>query len=177
MDNSEVYHGLVDLAFLRSQVYGDIAGAAKAAAHAAQIQAAIGTELWSASRNQYAVALDDGGNLTWPQHGNWYDATTQLFPILHGVIPATSSPAQIAYSGLSAEFPGWPLLKKPDEYPWVSVAFVALQMNDFTRADTYASTIQKKYAPGFAYPWYCAESGWYIRFLLGLYAPSTVADL
>jgi hypothetical protein len=177
MDNSEVYQGLVDLAFLRSQVYGDVAGAAAAAAHAAQIQAAIGTKLWSASRSQYAVALDDSGNLTWPQRGNWEDATTQLFPVLHGVIAATSSPAQIAYNKLSTEFPNWPSLKKPDEYPWVSIAFVALQMNDLTRASTYASAIQKKYSPGFAYPWYCAESGWYIRFLMGLTAPSTVADL
>jgi len=177
MDNSEVYQGLLDLAFLRAQVFGDVAGAALASAHAQQVQAAITAELWDPTRNQFAVALDNEGMLTWPQAGNWYDATTQLWPILHGAISPTSQPAQTAYSKFSSAFPGWPILQKPDPFPWVSVAFVALQMNDVSRATTYANTVQQTYAPGFAYPWYCAESGWYLRLLLGLTAPATVASL
>ena len=177
MDNSEVYQGLLDLAFLRAQVYGDVAGAASASAHAQQVQAAIDAELWNPGRNQFAVAVDSQGTLTWPQDGNWYDATTQLWPILHGVVAPSSQPAQTAYSQFSSAFPGWPVLQKPDPFPWVSIAFVALQMNDFGRATTYANTVQQTYAPGFAYPWYCAESGWYLRLLIGLTAPATVASL
>ncbi len=177
MNNSEVYHGLVDLAYLRSQVYGDVTGSIKASAHALQVQASIGTELWSASLNEFAVALDNFGNLTWPQAGNWQDGASQLFPILHGVITPTSTPAQSAYSRFTAAFPGWPLLQKPDQYPWVDIAFVALQMNDVSRASTYSSSVQQHYSPGFAYPWYCSESGWYIRLLDGLIAPLTVVNL
>jgi hypothetical protein len=177
MDNSEVYQGLLDLAFLRSQVFGDIAGAALASAHAQQVQAAINAKLWDPTRNQFAVAVDNQGMLTWPQAGNWYDATTQLWPILHGVVAPTSQPAQMSYSQFSNAFPGWPALQKPDPFPWVSVAYVALQMNDVSRATTYANAVQQTYAPGFAYPWYCAESGWYLRLLIGLTAPATVASL
>jgi hypothetical protein len=177
MNNSEVYHGLVDLAYLRSQVYGDTAGSLLAAAHALQVQASIESEMWSANLNEFAVGLDAYGNLTWPQAGNWEDGASQLFPILHGVIAPTSLPAQTAYTRFSAAFPGWPLLQKPDEYPWADIAFVALEMNDVSRATMYSNSVQQQYSPGFAYPWYCAESGWYIRLLDGLTAPSSIANL
>jgi len=177
MDNSEVYQGLLDLSFLRAHAFGDVAGAASAWSQAQQVQAAINAELWNPTRNQFAVALDDQGVLTWPQAGNWYDATTQLWPILHGVISQTSQPAQTAYNQFNSAFPGWPMLKKPDPFPWVSIAFVALQMNDVSRATTYSKTVQRAYSPGFAYPWYCAESGWYLRLLTGLTVPGTIASL
>ena len=177
MDNSEVYHGLLDLAYLRSQVYGDIAGSIRASAHALQVQTAIESELWNPSLSEFAVLADNAGNLTWPQAGNWQDGVSQLFPILHGVVAPASATAQNVYARFSAAFPGWPLLQKPDEYPWVDVAFVALQMNDFSRATTYAKSIQQQYSPAFAYPWYCSESGWYIRLLDGLVSPLTVANL
>jgi hypothetical protein len=177
MDNSEVYRGLVDLAALRTQAYGDVAGGVSAAAHAQQIQAAIAAVYWDSNRGAFAVALDAGGNKIWPQAGNWYDQTTQLWPILHGVVAPSSQPAQTAYARFSSAFPGWPTLQKPDPYPWASIALVALQMNDNQRASTYTNAVQAHYAPGFAYPWYCAESGWYARVLLGLSAPQTVVTL
>jgi hypothetical protein len=177
MDNSEVYQGLVDLATLRSQVYGDLAGGMRASTQALQIQAAIGTSFWDAGRGAFAVAVDANGVKTWPAAGDWQGATAQLFPILHGVVAPSSAPAQTAYTRFSAAFPGWPTLQKPDAYPWVSVAFVALQMNDLARATTYAGAVQQHYVPGFGYPWYCAESGWYVRLLVGLTAPQTVAIL
>jgi hypothetical protein len=177
MDNSEVYQGLLDLATLRTQAYGDLTGGMRASAQALQIQTAISSSYWDAGRGAFAVALDASGVKTWPMAGDWQGATAQLFPILHGVVAPSSSPARTAYARFSTAFPGWPNLQKPDEYPWVSVAFVALQMNDLTRASTYANAIQQQYVPGFAYPWYCAESGWYVRLLLGLTAPQTVANL
>jgi hypothetical protein len=177
MDNSEVYRGLVDLAALRSGAFGDLAGSLRASSHALQIQNAIATTYWDGNRGAFAVALDASGNKIWPQAGNWYDQTTQLFPILHGVVDPASQQAQTAYAQFSSAFPGWPSLQKPDPFPWASIAFVALQMNDVARANTYANTVQGRYAPGFAYPWYCAESGWYLRVLLGLDAPQTVAVL
>lgn len=177
MDNSEVYHGLLDLATLRTQAFGDIAGGLRATTQAQQIQAKIGTTFWDGGRGAFAVALDASGGKTWPVAGDWQGATAQLFPILHGVVAPSSVSAQTAYARFSSAFPGWPMLQKPDEYPWVSVAFVALKMNDLGRANTYAGTIQQRFVPGFAYPWYCAESGWYVRLLLGLEAPQTIASL
>jgi hypothetical protein len=178
MDNSEVYRGLVDLATLRLQAFGDPAGAARASSHALRVQAAIKTRYWDVKRGLFALALDETGAKVWPKPGDWMeDGTSQLFPILHGVIDPTSREAQIAYRRFTEAFPSWPLLDKPDPFPWASVAFVALQMNDVDRASAYASAVQKRYAPGFAYPWYCAESGWYLRVLLGLEVRQSVADL
>ena len=37
-------------------------------------------------------------------------------------------------------------------------------MNDIGRVNSYIVTIQNKYVnKGFPWPWYCAESGWFIR--------------
>jgi hypothetical protein len=177
MDNSEVYHGLVDLAMLRAQAYGDLAGAAQASAHALLIQTAIQTKFWRPGKSEFAIAIDAYGTKTLPAAGDWQDGAAQLFPILHGVVAPTSTQAVTAYTRFSAAFPGWPQLKKPDDYPWVSVAFVALLMNDTARANTYASAVSAKYAPHYKYPWYCAESGWYVRLLNGLTAPQTLASL
>jgi hypothetical protein len=177
MDNSEVYRGLMDLADLRTNAYGDVAGGLRATAHAQQIQTAIAGVYWDSGRGAFALALDASGNKIWPQAGNWYDQTTQLWPILHGVIAPSSTAAQTVYAGFSSAFPAWQQLQKPDPYPWASIAFVALQMNDVQRAGAYANAVEAQYAPGFAYPWYCAESGWYARVLLGLGVPQTVASL
>lgn len=175
MDNSEVYHGLTDLALLRSQAFNDPAGAAAATQHAARIGSAIETHLWNASRSQYAVELDEGGGLGYPRAKNYLENAAQLWPILHGVIPPTSSRARTLYAAFNTAFPKWPQLKIPDQYPWASVAFVALLMNDATRAATYANSITQTYGTAFAWPWYCAESGWFIRVLGGLAPPYVIS--
>ena len=175
MDASEVYAGLNDLATLRSSVYGDIAGSVAASQRAATLRAAIVATYWSDARGTFAVALDQHGALTLPVAGVWADAMTQLAPILHGVLAPSSPTARGIYDRFNAAFPAWPSLSKPDQYPWTSVAFVALQMNDAARAGAYRSAAQAGFAPSYAYPWYCAESGWYLRVVDGLIAPQTVA--
>lgn len=178
MDNSEVYRGLIDLAMLRGEAFGDLTGSMRASSHALTVQAQIRTRYWDAKRGLFALALDDSGSKVWPKRGDFMeDGTSQLFPILHGVIAPNSPEAQIAYRRFSSAFPGWPSLNKPDEYPWASVAFVALQMNDLNRVRTYVNAVSERFARGFSYPWYCAESGWYARVLMGLEAPQTVASL
>jgi hypothetical protein len=176
MDASEVYAGLNDLATLRGSAYGDAAGALAASQHAATIRAAILNSYWSDARGNFAVAIDANGVLTLPAPGVWADAMTQLAPILHGVLAPSSSTAAGIYSRFNAAFPSWTSLVKSDEYPWASVAFVALMMNDSTRAVAYRSAVDARYLPNFAYPWYCAETGWYLRVLDGIIAPQTVAS-
>ena len=62
-----------------------------------------------------------------------------------------------------------------DQQGVLSVAFVALQMNDVARASAYRSAVDAAYPGTYPYPWYCAESGWYLRVIDGLLAPQTVA--
>lgn len=177
MDQTEVFEGLTDLATLRTAAYGDVAGALAARTQAATIQSAIANEYWSAARNTFAVAIDANGVSTLPDLTDWSDQMAQLAPILHGVIDPSSSVALGVYGRFNAAFPAWTALIKPDEYPWASTAFVALKMNDTMRAAAYRAAADAQYGPAYAYPWYCAESGWYLRTLDGIAAPQTIAEL
>jgi hypothetical protein len=175
MDQSEVYAGFNDLATLRSGAFGDVAGSLAASQRAATLRATILATFWSDARGTFAVGMDAGGAQELPQPGVWADSMTQLAPILHGVIAPSSTVATGIYGRFNTAFPGWTALSKPDEYPWASVAFVALQMNDVTRASAYRAAVDAAFTPQFAYPWYCAESGWYLRVIDGIIAPQTIA--
>ena len=177
MDQSEVVEGLNDLAVVRSEAYGDASGAIVARQRAAAITATITGTFWNSSRSAFAVAIDANGNPTWPDLTTWADQMTQLAPILHGVIDPSSALAIGVYERFNAAFPAWTALSKPDQYPWASTAFVALQMNDAMRATAYRAAADARYGPSYAYPWYCAESGWYLRALDGIGSPQTIAEL
>jgi len=177
MDQTEVFEGLTDLAALRAAAYGDAAGALAARTHAATIQAAIANAYWNDARGTYAVAIDADGTSTLPDLTDWSDQMAQLAPILHGVVDPSSTVALNVYGGFNAAFPAWTALIKPDEYPWASTAFVALKMNDTMRAVAYRAAADAQYGPSYAYPWYCAESGWYLRTLDGIATPQTIAEL
>lgn len=174
-DASEVYAGLNDLAVLRAGAFGDVAGSLAAGQRAATLRATILATYWNDARGTFAVAVDARGVPTLPDLAVWSDAMTQLAPILHGVIAPSSITARGIYDRFNAAFPTWTALTKPDAYPWSSVAYVALLMNDAARANAYRGAVQAGYAPAFAYPWYCAESGWYLRVVDGLIAPQTIA--
>jgi hypothetical protein len=167
-DASEVYAGFNDLATLRSSAYGNLAGALSASQRAATLRAVILSTFWSNSRGTFAVGMDATGAAMLP-------STAQLAPILHGVVAPSESPATTVYANFNAAFPNWAALVKPDEYPWVSVAYVALMMNDTARASAYRSAAVAHYTPHYAYPWYCAESGWFLQLVDGLLAPQTIA--
>jgi hypothetical protein len=177
MDASEVYAGLKDLALVRSEAFGDAGGALAASERAAQLRATIVATYWNETRGTFATALDDNGALELPDPSSWYDTMTQLWPILFGIVDPTSTIAQTTYARFNAGFPVWTALEKPDEYPWASVAVVALEMNDVGSAAAYRAAADAQYAPAYAYPWYCAESGWYLRMLAAMNAPQTVAEL
>ncbi len=175
MDQSEVYAGLNDLAVLRANAYGDVAGALLATQRASALRAGIIASYWNETRGLFAVATDTHGTQTLPDATAWADAMTQLAPILHGVIPPSSTQAQGIYARFNAAFPAWTSLSKPDQYPWTSVAYVALMMNDTARANAYRAAANAAFGTSFAYPWYCAESGWYLRVIDGLVVPQTIA--
>jgi hypothetical protein len=175
MDASEVYAGFNDLATLRSGAYGDVAGAVAASQRAAAQRAVILSTFWSDARGTFAVAVGATGVPALPDPTSWSDTMSQLAPILHGVIAPSSTMAGGIYNRFNTAFPSWTSLIKPDQYPWASAAFVALQMNDPGRASAYRSAADAAYSPQFAYPWYCAESGWYLRVIDGIIAPQMVA--
>ena len=95
----------------------------------------------------------------------WYpDSTAQLFPVLNGVLPPSDSRAKHLYATFNRQWPRWTSLKFPDSFPWPVVSAAAALMSDTARVNNYIVTIQNRYVnTSFPWPWYCTESGWFIR--------------
>jgi len=171
MDNCEAYRGLRDLASLYQSAFGDAAKAAYYNAAADSMQRGV-LSMWL--NGTWAVYRDDLGQNIGPHMSTWYaDATSQIFPVLMGVVPSSDYHAQQSYSAFNAAWPGWPVLSfnAQDEFPWCLVADGAAAMGDDGRLSTYITSIQNKYVnTGFPWPFYNAEGGWFIRannFMLG----------
>jgi hypothetical protein len=165
MDNTEVYRGLSDLSYLESNVFGNGANASTYTQDAQLVATGI-SSLWNASNSTYAYAKSEpDGVLNQSSWSNWYpDATSQLYPIVEGVISPSSAQALSLWSGFNSVYPQWPTLSNPSGYPWAVVADTAVLMNDTSGVTAYIANTQSQYAAkNFPWRWYCAEGGWYIR--------------
>lgn len=172
MDNSEVYRGLMDLAYLEGTAFSDAAAARTHAQAAQRVRTGIAS-LWSEDRESYDSGVQEPrGPRMRSRWSTWYpDATAQLFPALQGVIPARSPRARALWSAFNAAWPRWDELVNGDSggYPWALVGTAAIVQGDRDRAAAYSNAVQRRYAAaGFPYPWYDAEAGWYARMLDGL---------
>ncbi len=163
MDNAEVFRGLADAATL----FGSMGDAAKQnyySALATKCQAGV-WNMWMGSN--WAVYKDGIGRLIGPKMGTWYpDASSQVFPVLYGVVPGTDSRAKQAYAALNQAWPAWAQLSfnQQDPFPWVMVADGAMLMGDSGRVNTYANSVRSKWVnKGFPWTWYSMEAGWYLR--------------
>lgn len=164
MDNCEAYRGLRDLAQLFQNAVGDSSKAGYYNAAADRMLQGI-EGMWS--NGAWAMSKDGVGNLVAPNMGKWFpDATSQIFPVLQGVIDASDSRSQQAYNSLNNAWPGWPSLSynAQDPFPWVLVGDAAIIMGDAARVATYTQSIDTKYVnKGFPWTWYSAEAGWFMR--------------
>ena len=164
MDNCEAYRGLRDLASLFQSAFGDSAKAAYYNAAADLMLQGI-NGLWM--NGNWAVYKDNAGNLKAPVMGTWYpDATSQLFPVLMGAIPASDARSAQVYGNLNAAWPGWPTMSynAQDPFPWILVGDAAALMGDTSRVTTFSQTIETKYvSKGFPWTFYSAEAGWLMR--------------
>jgi hypothetical protein len=164
MDNCEGYRGLRDLAAIFQNGIGDSGKAAYYNAAADSMLRGI-QSMWM--NGSWAVYKDGVGNLAVPSIGKWYpDATSQVFPVLEGVVAPTDATSVQVYQNLNAAWPGWPTLSfnSQDPFPWVLVADAAIMMGDTASVNTYIQTIETKYVNnGFPWTWYSAEAGWFMR--------------
>ncbi|PYX94107.1 MAG: hypothetical protein DMG67_02425 [Acidobacteria bacterium] len=164
MDNCEAYRGLRDLALIFQNAFGDTAKAQYYNAKADLMLQGI-NGMWM--NGSWAVYKDGVGNLAAPNYSVWYaDATSQLFPVMQGVIAPNDARSVQVYSKFNAAWPGWPTLSfnAQDSFPWVMIADAAAVMGDTNRVNTYINSIQSKYvATGFPWPWYNMEAGWFMR--------------
>jgi hypothetical protein len=163
MDNCEAYRGLRDLAL----VFAAVGNSAKAAYYNAAADAMLNglNGMWLNGR--WAVYKDAIDRLPAPNMGTWYaDATSQVFPLLMGVVPATDARAIQAYDNLNNAWPGWPTMSynAQDPFPWILIGDAAIIMGDTARASTFMQQIEIKYVnQGFPWTFYSAEAGWFLR--------------
>jgi hypothetical protein len=164
MDNCEAYRGLRDLAFVYQNAFGD---KSKAAYYNAAADAMRNGILGMWMNGKWAVYKDGIGRLAAPTVGRWYaDASAQVFPVLMGVVSASDSRAQQAYTTFNTAWPNWPTLSfnSQDPFPWCLVGEAAAAMGDKSRLATYINSIQSKYMKsGFPWPFYNSEAGWFMR--------------
>lgn len=164
MDNCEAYRGLRDAALLFQNAFNDTTKAQLYNSKADLMLQGI-NGMWL--NGHWAVYKDGIGRLIGPSMGTWYpDATSQMFPVMQGVIPGSDSRSVQVYNAFNAAWPGWPNLsfQSQDPFPWVMIGNAAAQMGDTSRVNTFINALDSKYVnAGFPWTWYSMEAGWFMR--------------
>jgi hypothetical protein len=164
MDNCEAYRGLRDLALVFGNAFND-AGKQQYYDAKADLMLQGIQGMWM--NGSWAVYKDGIDRLIGPSLGTWYpDASSQMFPVMQGVIPPSDPRSKQVYDQLLSAWPGWATLSfnSQDPFPWVMIADAAAVMGDTGRVNTYINTIQNQYVKnGFPWPFYSMEAGWFMR--------------
>jgi len=164
MDNCEAYRGLRDLALLFGNAFND-AGKQQMYNAKADLMLQGIQGMWM--NGTWAVYKDGIDRLIGPNFGIWYpDASSQMFPVMQGVIAPSDPRSKQVYDQLLNAWPGWANLSfnSQDPFPWVMIADAAAVMGDTARVGTYINAIQNQYVKnGFPWPFYSMEAGWFMR--------------
>ena len=164
MDNCEVYEGLVAAEKLYTAL-GLSELCAEAADLKKQVFDAIEEHMWMEEEGYYEVALgvnnDSAYAFTWT---NFYPcATAQLFPIFCGLLSPTDDRSVHLYNKFNEYFSTgerkatWEEMSTPDTFYWGALAYVAAQMGDNVRLETYMK-LYLKVMNRHAYPLYNADA-------------------
>jgi len=160
MDNSEVYKGLGDMAWLAKEIFQDEAGESYYRQLQTTVATAIEQELWLEAKKMYSPSKT-GSTVSNPDWNTFYaDATAQLFPIWTGILAPDSERALHLYNTFSETYPDWPQLVKPDAFPWALIAYTAAIMGDQVRVDKFLQSVKASFIDqNHPWPWYVMESG------------------
>jgi hypothetical protein len=164
MDNCEVFKGLEDMSFLCQNVFQDSTSASYFNAKKNALQTSFFLNFSNGNEFYIQVSGITKQQANWSV---WYpDATSQLFPILTGMIPPSSVQAQHIYAKLNQYYKDWPSFKTFQWFPRSLVANVAVLMGDVPRAQKYLINTNTTFLKtGHSYPWQISESGWIIQMI------------
>ena len=164
MDNAEVYRGLLDWAYLLREVYGDAGEAERVEQDAQAVRASL-LAMWQGTA--FAYAKDERGGLFRSDWAKWYpEDAAQRLPICTDRLAPDDPRAQEIWMQFNEAHPEWVRHGHPDAFPWAVAGYVAAVMQDWAKVKAYAEVIEARYVRmGRPWPWYIAESGWYLRML------------
>lgn len=163
MDNCEVYQGLIDGSILYAKVYNDSETSQILLNLAKRNHDAIENKMWN--NDNYYCFIDNGGTGSKPNYKKWYpDATSQLFPILCGLIKPESTRAKYIYNKFNTSNPNWHKIKQTGIFPDAYVGYIAVIMKDYDRVSSFLNLCEENYIKkGNVWPWYNVECSYFIR--------------
>lgn len=163
MDNCEVYEGLINGSKLYSHAYSDNQVSQKLLKLAEQNYDSIENNMWK--KDYYCYLIDNGGKGSKPDYNTWYaDATSQLFPILCGLIKPESDRAKFIYNNFNVHHSDWHKTKKSGAFPDAYIGYIAALMNDYERVSSFLNLCEKNYINNNnLWPWYNVECSYFIR--------------
>lgn len=182
MDNCESYQGLMAMAHLERELYGDASAAASLERAAKRIQSGILSSLYNPVTGNFRVGKHSDGTVPEPDLRRWYpDAAAQAWPRLFGVVDGNSTFATSAWANLNQAWNGetgpswWSEFVDPTEdAPWTSIGFASILMGDPARAAAHAEFIVRTHgldastSDGFRWPFAVRDAGWLLMTLRAL---------
>lgn len=163
MDNCEVYEGVKSAVSLLEKITSSKAPdeslyLTKCRYAVTWIEQTIESKLWNAEEGHYEAGIfEDGSAVNEFSWSEFYPcATSQLFPIICGVIDSDTVRAHNLYSAFCDNY-SWQTFDIPSEFCWGSNVWAAAIMGDKDSVVTYMSNYLL-YSDGHNYPLYNADS-------------------
>lgn len=162
MDNCEVYEGMVAGARLYTNVLVPADASLRSTRDklqngATQVKDAINNRMFNGSFYHPALGRDDG--VAWQFNwSNYYpSATSQTFPIIHGLIAPGDPRAQSLYNQFCNAYK-WEEFDIPDTFYWGSNVYTAALMGDVERVKEYMTIYERVVMKRHVYPLYNADA-------------------
>lgn len=177
MDNCEVNEALLDAIALYNEVYlSGVTQSAEAAdarlqynrivALQAELSEAIELRLWMEEGLHYAPSVQGEAYPSFEWSRMYPDASAQLYPIIHALIPPSSARAQALYASF-CRYQDWTDLSRhaqdPASFYWSNIALAAARMGDVEGVYAYLSYYMAHIAPTHAYPLYNGDAACALR--------------
>ncbi|HSX06432.1 MAG TPA: hypothetical protein VLG92_01790 [Candidatus Saccharimonadia bacterium] len=167
MDNTEVYTGLNDAAWLYQNVFtDDLNGFSYYSAVASDVKTAIQTYLWNSTLGMYVIAKNSDGTTDTPSWSSWPSATTQLWALKAGIV---SNPSAMwnAFNSTwdnAVTSTNWTTtVNNPDTMPWGGAGYAAAVMGDKSKIDAFLAGANTNYINlqnnSHHWPWSVREAG------------------
>ncbi|HAN20877.1 MAG: hypothetical protein A2Y15_04655 [Clostridiales bacterium GWF2_36_10] len=186
MDNCEVYKGYLAADKIFTEFIDDKSYAKECFVNTEKIKSALLNTFWDDNNKAFSPGVFDNGK---PAFGTtkedmkvfYPNATSQLFPVIFGLLETQSEKATFIYNRFNEEFgktgvtrKDWVNMDCGDAYPWALIGRAAVLMNDLDRVNDYIKTINRSYIQkNHIEPYYCAEAGHILIILCELYTLSS----